>query len=63
MSGLQRAVSQVGKAAKFGSAEEEITRIIAHKTNYYICLKVRSLCISAVKVPKLAALSNALVVA
>ena len=56
-------MSQVGKAAKFGSAEEEITRIIAHKTNYYICLKVRSLCIRAVKVPKLAALSNALVVA
>jgi len=37
---LRRMVSEVGKAAKFGTPEEEITRILAHKTNYYIVLKV-----------------------
>ena len=37
---MRRAVSQVGKAAVFGTPDEEVTRILAHKQNYYICLKV-----------------------
>lgn len=42
---LTRAVSEVGRAAKFKTPEEEIQRILAHKTNYYICLKVRRECL------------------
>ena len=37
---MARAVSNIGKAAVFGTSEEEITRIIAYKQNYYIVLKV-----------------------
>lgn len=37
---MRRGVSNVGKAAEFGTPEEEVARIIAHKQNYYICLKV-----------------------
>jgi hypothetical protein len=39
---LKRAVSNVGKAAAFGTPDEEVARILKHKQNYYICLKVRS---------------------
>ena len=37
---MERAVSNVGRAAAFGTPEEEVARIVAHQTNYYICLKV-----------------------
>lgn len=37
---MERAVSGLGRQAKFGAAEDEIKRILAHKTNYYIVLKV-----------------------
>lgn len=37
---LRRGVSNVGKAAVFGTPEEEVARILAHKQNYYVCLKV-----------------------
>ena len=38
---MKRVVSNIGKAATFGTSDEEITRILAHKQNYYVCLKVR----------------------
>ena len=37
---MRRAVSNVGREAVFGTPEEEIDRIIKHKMNYYIVLKV-----------------------
>mmetsp|Transcript_7612 Transcript_7612/g.15262 ORF Transcript_7612/g.15262 Transcript_7612/m.15262 type:complete len:215 (-) Transcript_7612:62-706(-) len=37
---MQRSVSQVGRDAVFKTPQEEVERIVAHKTNYYICLKV-----------------------
>jgi hypothetical protein len=46
---MKRAVSNVGKAAKFGTPDEEVARIMKNKQNYYICLKVRSMSNSALK--------------
>jgi hypothetical protein len=40
---LKRGVSNVGKAASFGTPDDEIARILKHKQNYYICLKVRKI--------------------
>lgn len=37
---LRRGVSNIGKAATFATPDEEVARIISHKQNYYICLKV-----------------------
>ena len=37
---LRRGVSNIGKEATFGTSDEEVARILAHKQNYYICLKV-----------------------
>lgn len=52
----KRNVSNVGKNAIFGSPDEEVARIIAHKENYYICLKVccahQSTCLSVIQVSK-----------
>jgi len=33
---LTKHVSMVGREATFGSAEQEVTRILSHKTNYYV---------------------------
>jgi hypothetical protein len=37
---LTKHVSMIGREATFGTAEEEVTRILNHKTNYYVVLKV-----------------------
>lgn len=37
---MERAVSKIGREATFGTPEEEVQRILSHKTNYYVCLKV-----------------------
>ena len=37
---MERAVSKIGREATFGTPEQEVERILAHKTNYYVCLKV-----------------------
>jgi hypothetical protein len=37
---LRRLVSEVGKEAKWGNSDAEVARILAHKSNYYIVLKV-----------------------
>lgn len=33
---LTKHVSMVGREAMFGSAEQEVARILSHKTNYYV---------------------------
>ena len=37
---LSKLASTLGREATFGSAEEEVKRILDHKTNYYVVLKV-----------------------
>jgi hypothetical protein len=36
---LSKLQSTVGREASFGSGEEEVARILKHKTNYYLVLK------------------------
>merc|ERR1712216_811343 len=39
---LSKLQSTVGREASFGSGEEEVARILKHRTNYYLVLKVTS---------------------
>jgi hypothetical protein len=36
---LSKLQSTVGREATFGTGEEEVARILKHKTNYYLVLK------------------------
>jgi hypothetical protein len=36
---LSKLQSTVGREASFGSGEEEVARILKHRTNYYLVLK------------------------